>query len=245
MQNQFRHNPLPAVLENRRDVFERDHIPGDGGEVLIPEPPRGVLVAHDAAHAVGAHELGLLLAGDVREALGEAGADDDHVAEFELDGLLLGDGLDVVDGDLVRVVGVEGAAGFVGVLFEVDEDAAGDHAAALVPVVERGEVLVRVPVGVVGLRELLGVGFGAVVAAAGRLVVEMDERVPLGAALGVELDLVVVAVGLQGGFFEVDDFVDKAFAAETRGFDGADGPVEGDVDAFFGFGVGCFDDVRG
>lgn len=63
--------------------------------------------------------------------------------------------------------------------------------------------------------------------------------------MGIELDLVIVAVGLQRGFCEIDDFVDKAFASKARGLYGADGPIEGDVDAFLGFRVGCFDDFWG
>lgn len=70
----------------------------------------------------------------------------------------------------------------------------------------------------------------------------MDKRVPLAAALSVELDLVIVAMGLQRRFFKVNDFVDEAFASEARGLDGSYGPIEGDMDSFFGFRVGCFDD---
>jgi hypothetical protein len=37
--------------------------------------------------------------------------------------------------------------------------------------------------------------------------------------------------------------VHESLAAEIGRVESANGPVEGDVDAFFGFGVGGFDDI--
>lgn len=110
MQHQLGHTPLAAIRLARRDVLEGNHVARHGSKVLVPEPFGRLLVSRDAAGAVGAHELGLLLAGLAAEALSEAGADDDDVARLEGDALLLGDGLDVLDGDLVVVEGVEGDA---------------------------------------------------------------------------------------------------------------------------------------
>ena len=100
-----------------------------------------------------------------------------------------GDFLDICHGDLVVGVRVERDVVLVGVEFVVDEDGAGDEAAALMPVVERGELLVVVFVAEV-LFQLVDVGLDAVVAGLAFLVVEVAKTIPLGRALRVELDCI-------------------------------------------------------
>lgn len=73
----------------------------------------------------------------------------------------------------------------------------------------------------------------------------MAQAVPLAGALRVELDFVVVAVRGEGRVDKGGDFVNEAFAVETGGLDGADGPIEGDGEAVFELRVGGFEDFGG
>lgn len=153
-------NSTLLTIDDWRNVLKSNHISSHSGEVLIPEPSRRLRVTSNTANFVGSHEFSLLLASLSSEALSEARSNDDHVSLLELHSLLLRDGLDVFDGDLVVGEGVEGSAGFVCVALEVDEDTAGDHAATLVPVVEGWELAFEVLVAV-GLGQLFDACLGA------------------------------------------------------------------------------------
>ncbi len=71
----------------------------------------------------------------------------------------------------------------------------------------------------------------------------MNERVPLGAALRVKFNLVVVSVAGERTVYKGRDFVNKAFASKAWRLDGAYWPVQGHVDTLFGFRVGGLDNV--
>lgn len=159
MKDEFPDGSFLAV-DDGRNVFESNHIAGHGGEVFVPEPGGCLFVAGDTTYFVGAQKLALLLAGLASEGIGEAGADDDYIAFFEFYTLLLCDGLDVSDGDLVVGEGVEGSSGLVGVALKVDEDTARDHATTLVPVIESGELAFEIFVAM-GLSQLFYAGLEA------------------------------------------------------------------------------------
>jgi hypothetical protein len=102
--------------------------------VVIPDPFRNLLTPFDTNTLVRAHCLLLLLRIHFPEILRKAGPDDQDIAKLELGALVLGDGLHVGDGDLVRVKArVFDSLGF-GIGFVIEEDAAGDETAAFMPV---------------------------------------------------------------------------------------------------------------
>lgn len=179
----------------------------------VPEPLGALLGALHADRPVRSQHLLLRLGVGGAQILREAAAHDEDVALFEGGPLVRRDGFEVGDGDAVVGEAVVGGSLVGGVGAVVEQDAAAHEAAAGVPVVEGGEGLGGgvVGVGAKGLFEVGGGRFAAVVARAAGLVVEVYEGVPLGGALGVELDLVVEAVQAEGAVFEGEDFVDETF----------------------------------
>lgn len=209
---------------------------------MVPRPPRHLLVALDADALVAGETLGLLLGRDAAQVVGEPGADEEDVAVLEGGALVLGDGLEVGDRDGVGLeAGVLDALG-PGVLLVVEQDAAADHAAPLVPVVQGRQGSLRVE-GAKVLDQVVHAGLGAVVVGRRGLVGEVDQAVPLRGALRVELDLVVEAVDRDVGVLEREGLVDEALAVEPGRRDGPDGPVQGDGDAVAGFLVRLLDHV--
>lgn len=134
MQHQSRHIPLAPILQLRRNSLKRYGISCHRSEVMVPEPLGDGRGSLDAADFVCSQSFLLLVARFAGEGFGEAAAEDEDVALFEGDALLLCDCLDFVDGDAVRGEGVEGDPVLIRPELVVDEDAAGDETAALVPV---------------------------------------------------------------------------------------------------------------
>lgn len=160
---------------------------------MVPDPAGGFLVTFDPDGLVGAEQFGLFLGRGVGQVVGEARPDDQDVAVLEGGALVLGDGLEVLHRDGVgveaRVLDALGPR----VLFVVEEHAAADQSAPVVPVVQSGQGALGVEAAVV-LHKLFHLRFDAVVVETRRLVGIVHQAVPLGGALGVELDLVVEAV---------------------------------------------------
>lgn len=146
--------------------------------MLVPEPFSRSLVSGHAACAVRTQQLILLFRGHIRQTLGETRSDDDHIARLELNALFLGYLLDVIGGKRVSIVRVELYPFLVGVTLVVDEDTSGDKPATLVPVVQRGNLLVTVLVTEL-LRQFFGAGLNAIVAFGTFLMVNVAQTVPL------------------------------------------------------------------
>jgi len=192
--------------------------------MLVPEPFGGLGSAFDAARLVRSQGLLLLLARQASQRLGEAGAHDDDVALLEGDALLLGHSLELGDGDaLVGERRVRDAMR-VGVSLVVDQHAAAHQPAALVPVVQRRQLLCVVLAAEVLLQRRQR-RLRAVVRRRRGLVVEVAQRVPLAAALRVELDLVVEAVDRERRVHEIHHLVHQSLPTEARRVDGADWPA--------------------
>ena len=192
--------------------------------MVVPDPLGDFLAALDADTLVRPHRLLLLRRVHLAQVLRKARPDDQDVAELEARALVFRRGLQVRDRDRVRVEARVLDAFGLGVGFVVEQDAAADEAAALVPVFEGRQCAGPVDTAKV-LRQVGDRGLRAIVAGAGGLVEEVAQAVPLAAALGVEFELVVEAVYLERRVHEVEDFVDEALAAEAGGFDAADGPA--------------------
>lgn len=204
---------------------------------MVPRPSRHLLVALDPDTLVAGQALGLLLGRNASQVVGESRPDEQDVAVLELGALVLCDGLEVLDGDCVGLEGGVLDALGARVLLVVEEDAAADHAAPFVPVVQRRQGALRVE-GAEGLDETVHAGLGAVVVRPRGLVGVMDQAVPLRGALRVELDFVVEAVDRHVGVFERERFVHEAFTIEPGRRNGPNGPVQGHRDAVAGFLVG-------
>jgi hypothetical protein len=172
--------------------------------VVVPEPFGGGGGAFDPADFVGTHGFRLLIAVQAGQSLREAAAQDEYVALLERDALFLCDCFNFVDRDAVRGEGVEFLALFVGPEFVVDEDAACNQTASLMPIYARqlgvsgqngGKQTIQsrklhLPILLAKiLREHLHLPLQTIIVLPGTLVGIMDERVPLGGALGVELEL--------------------------------------------------------
>jgi len=175
--------------------------------VFVPEPLRGCLITSYTTSTVSAHELVLLFPRQTTQILSKARTNDDHIALLELDTLLLSNGFDVLDRDIVGIERIELDPVLVGISLVIDKDTARNKTATLVPVIQRWELLIMVLIAMV-LGQFLHVRLNAVVAHGAFLVVEVAQTVPLTGALGIELDFVVVAVGVQRGVDEGHDLVD-------------------------------------
>lgn len=124
----------------------------------------------------------------------------------------------------------------------VDEDAAADQAAVLVPVVQGRDVAISVEGGAVRLEQVILARLDAIIAHPRGLVREMYQTIPLAGALGVESDFVIEPVQLIRSLAEGDEAVFEAFAREAGLADSVDGPVEGDRVAVAGFLEGFLHD---
>ena len=264
MKDQLRNGALGSIRFQRRETLESDHVACHGGNwdarvsfslslltprnedltVFVPEPFGSVHITSNAARTVRTHQLSLLLGRHVGQSLGEARPNDDDIARLELDSLLLRHLLDIFRRERVGVERIELDPILIGVALVVDENTPCNETATLVPVVQRRQLLITVFIAKL-LRQLFGVGLNAVVALGALLVVDMAKTVPLARALGVELELVVVAVCVQRSVQEADDRVLQAFASETGRGDGSQWPVQGDRHAVSELRVGGFDDVWG
>jgi hypothetical protein len=126
--------PKLTVWQRRRYDLKGNRIACYARKVVIPDPFRDFLTPFDTNTLVRAHCLLLFLRIHLPEVLGKAGPDNQDIAKLELGALMLGDGLHVGDGDLVRVKArVFDALGF-SICFVVEEDATGDETTALMPV---------------------------------------------------------------------------------------------------------------
>ena len=126
--------PNLTTRQRRRYDLKRNGVACYARKVAIPDPFRDLLTPFDTNTLVCAHCLLLLLRIHLPEILRKAGPDDQDVAKLELGALVLGDSLHVGDGDLVRVKArVFDPLGF-GIGSVVEEDAAGDEAAAFMPI---------------------------------------------------------------------------------------------------------------
>lgn len=176
------HRRNAPILLDRRNRLHRIVIAHHCREPPIPQPPHRLHRPVQAADGA-AHDLGHVLLARRLPDLGDARADQQHVAGPELDPLRGRHLLHLLDRDPVRVKRVVVLAVCLGPACKVDQDAAGHDAAPRVPLVDRGRVRRRADV--VHRRP------EAVVRRARRLVRPVHEAVPLAARLRVELELVV------------------------------------------------------
>jgi len=232
------------AVNRGRQYFKCNCIPRNSAKVVVPEPCRRLGAPLDASAFLCAQHLILLFATCIAELFGESASHDNYVALLESDAfprrdLFYGLGRDHVLLERRVLDPLHVSVGFV-----VDKDTTADHAADLMPVVQRRKCFLCIEVPEI-LYQVRRFRQHAVVAQGSRLVRKMTQAIPLATALGVERDLVVEAMDHEWGINEGVNCVVEAFAAEARRLDGADGPVKRNTDAFCGFFEGSLDDGGG
>ena len=150
MQDQSANIFFISVLVKRRDMLEADHVAGNCGKVLVPEPFGCLIGPGYAAGFAWSKTLLLFLSAEARQLFSLdhrqlasrerrqtsemdsmrkayiARTNDQHVTRLEFNTLLFGNGLNVLYRDLMALEGTILDSLFIDPKFVVDEDATSD-----------------------------------------------------------------------------------------------------------------------
>lgn len=177
---------------HRRERLERIRVCNGSREMLVPEPPGRFLTPVDTGHGCNLRCAAHILRFDAVNEFRGAEPDEEDIPVLELDAVMCSDRLNVLDSDAVSTKRVIRNALLLCIRDVIDQDTTADHAASGMPVVNGGHLVLR--------RGLGGHVFlswiETIVGKAGRLVVPVDETIPLAAVLRVELQLVIPADGV-------------------------------------------------